>query len=153
MQLTEDFRPLQSWTLPKEVLDRFDEMSNSGGSWGPDGFLYLSGHDPAEVYKMALPEQGSVLRLVEIAFEFDLQGKPVDLAFFFLALFAILGVNAFVRGIDADVLKRPAFAAGVHRDRHRRAASQGAQQQLVGVGAEPVADAFGLVADPGVAVR
>ena len=50
----------------RDVLDRFDEMSNSGGSWGPDGFLYLSGHDPAEVYKMALPEQGSVLRLVEI---------------------------------------------------------------------------------------
>ena len=57
---------MQSWTLPKEVLDRFEDMSNSGGSWGPDGFLYLSGHDPAEVYKMTLPEAGSVLQLVEI---------------------------------------------------------------------------------------
>ena len=66
LQLTADFRPLQSWTLPKEVLDRFEEMSNSGGSWGPDGFLYLSGHDPAEVYKMTLPKAGSVLQLVEI---------------------------------------------------------------------------------------
>jgi hypothetical protein len=66
VQLTEDFRPVQSWTLPKEVLDRFEDMSNSGGSWGPDGFLYLSGHDPAEVYKMTLPEAGSVLQLVEI---------------------------------------------------------------------------------------
>ncbi len=66
IQMTEGFEPLQSWTLPKEVLDRFEEMSNSGGSWGPDGFLYLSGHDPAEVYKMALPKVGSVLELVEI---------------------------------------------------------------------------------------
>jgi hypothetical protein len=66
VQLTGDFEPVQSWTLPKEVLDRFDEMSNSGGSWGPDGFLYLSGHDPAELYKMALPSAGSVLELVEI---------------------------------------------------------------------------------------
>jgi hypothetical protein len=66
VQLTADFQPLQSWTLPNEVLDRFEEMSNSGGSWGPDGFLYLTGHDPAEVYKMALPKAGSVLELVEI---------------------------------------------------------------------------------------
>lgn len=66
VQLTEDFQPAQSWTLPKDVLDRFEDMSNSGGSWGPDGFLYLSGHDPAELYKMTLPEAGSVLELVEI---------------------------------------------------------------------------------------
>jgi hypothetical protein len=60
------FEPMQSWTLPKEVLDRFEDMSNSGGSWGPDGFLYLTGHDPAEVYKMTVPRSGSVLQLVEI---------------------------------------------------------------------------------------
>jgi hypothetical protein len=66
IQMTEDFEPVRSWTLPKEVLDRFEDMSNSGGSWGPDGFLYLSGHDPAEVYKMTLPQTASELELVEI---------------------------------------------------------------------------------------
>ena len=66
IEMTAAFEPVRSWTLPKEVLDRFEDMSNSGGSWGPDGFLYLSGHDPAEVYKMTLPEAGSVLKLVEI---------------------------------------------------------------------------------------
>jgi len=66
VQLTADFEPVRDWTLPKEILDRFEDMSNSGGSWGPDGFLYLSGHDPAEVYKMTVPETGSVLQLVEI---------------------------------------------------------------------------------------
>jgi hypothetical protein len=66
IEMTEAFEPLQSWTLPKEVLERFEDMSNSGGSWGPDGFLYLSGHDPAEVYKMTVPTAGSVLQLVEI---------------------------------------------------------------------------------------
>ena len=66
IEMTEAFEPLQSWTLPKDVLDRFEDMSNSGGSWGPDGFLYLSGHDPAEVYKMMVPKTGSVLQLVEI---------------------------------------------------------------------------------------
>ena len=39
-------------------------MSNSGGSWGPDGFLYLTGHDLEEVYKVRLPTAGSTLELV-----------------------------------------------------------------------------------------
>jgi hypothetical protein len=66
VKLTKDFRLVESWTLPKAILDRFEDMSNSGGSWGPDGYLYLTGHDPAELYRMRLPKAGSVLELVEI---------------------------------------------------------------------------------------
>ena len=66
VKMTPDFRVVQAWVMPKAILDRFEEMSNSGGSWGPDGFLYLSGHDPAEIYKMRLPKAGSVLELVEV---------------------------------------------------------------------------------------
>lgn len=63
---TGDFRFVQAWVMPKPILDRFEAMSNSGGSWGPDGFLCLTGHDPAEVYKLRLPKAGSALELVEI---------------------------------------------------------------------------------------
>ena len=49
VKMTKDFQTVQMWTLPKVLLDKFEEMSNSGGSWGPDGFLYLTGHDPAEL--------------------------------------------------------------------------------------------------------
>ena len=66
VKFTRDFRPVESWTLPKILLDKFEDMSNSGGSWGPDGFLYLSGHDPAELYRMRLPMAGSVLEVVDI---------------------------------------------------------------------------------------
>jgi hypothetical protein len=66
IKFTADFRPVEFWVLPKSILDRFEDMTNSGGTWGPDGFLYLSGHDPAEVYKMRLPKMGSVLELVEV---------------------------------------------------------------------------------------
>ena len=66
IKFTRDFRPLQMWTLPKPVLDKFEDMSNSGGSWGPDGFLYLSGHDPAEIYRMRIPKAGAVLELVDV---------------------------------------------------------------------------------------
>jgi len=59
-----DFKYVESWVLPKAILDKFEAMSNSGGSWGPDGFLYLTGHDPAD--KMRLPKAGSVLELVEV---------------------------------------------------------------------------------------
>jgi hypothetical protein len=53
----------QSWVFPKEVLDKFGKMSNSGGSWGPDGLLYISGHDLPELYVLKLPRAGSVLEL------------------------------------------------------------------------------------------
>jgi hypothetical protein len=65
VKFTADFRYVESWVLPKSILEKFEAMSNSGGSWGPDGYLYLSGHDPAEIYKMRLPSAGSVLELVD----------------------------------------------------------------------------------------
>ena len=34
VKFTRDFRPVQSWTLPEGDARRFEEMSNSGGSWG-----------------------------------------------------------------------------------------------------------------------
>jgi hypothetical protein len=65
VKFTADFKYVQSWVMPKALLDKFEDMSNSGGSWGPDGYLYLSGHDPAEIYRMRLPAAGSVLEHVE----------------------------------------------------------------------------------------
>ncbi|WP_374089498.1 hypothetical protein [Methylomicrobium lacus] len=56
-----DWNLLQSWTFPADVLQKFGAMSNSGGSWGPDGFLYVTGHDLAEIYKMQIPHAGTVL--------------------------------------------------------------------------------------------
>ena len=66
VKFTPDFRVVETWTLPKALLDRFEDMSNSGGSWGPDGYLYLTGHDPAELYRVRLPKSGSVLEVVDI---------------------------------------------------------------------------------------
>ena len=66
VKLTRDFRLVESWTLPKVLLDKFEDMSNSGGTWGPDGSLYLSGHDPAELYRMRFPKAGSVLELAAV---------------------------------------------------------------------------------------
>jgi len=61
----EDWNILQTWIYPTDLLEKFELMSNSGGSWGPDGYLYVTGHDPAEVYKVKIPEAGSVVEVVE----------------------------------------------------------------------------------------
>jgi hypothetical protein len=64
IKFTQDFSMVESWVLPQSILEKFGIMSNSGGSWGPDGFLYLTGHDLGELYKVQLPSAGSVLALV-----------------------------------------------------------------------------------------
>lgn len=55
----------EGWVFPEEVLSRFAPHSNSGGSWGPDGLLYCTGHDRREFYVLRLPDAGSILQLVE----------------------------------------------------------------------------------------
>lgn len=64
VKMDNDFQVIESWTIPKEILDKFDVMSNSGGSWGPDGRLYLTGHDLPEAYVMTLPRAGGELEWV-----------------------------------------------------------------------------------------
>ncbi len=76
IKFTPEFRMIEAWVLPKAVLDKFGLMSNSGGSWGPDGFLYLTGHDLGELYKMRLPTAGSVLELVA-TIPMDVRGQGI----------------------------------------------------------------------------
>lgn len=66
VKFDDEWRKLESWIFPQEVLEKFEMMSNSGGSWGPDGYLYVTGHDLPELYVIRLPDQGSILELVDI---------------------------------------------------------------------------------------
>lgn len=51
------FVELESWLFPKEVVANWDEASCSGGSWGPDGCLYTTGHDHAETYVLQIDKE------------------------------------------------------------------------------------------------
>ena len=64
VKMDDHFQVVSSWTIPQTILDRFKPMSNSGGSWGPDGRLWLTGHDLGEAYVMELPAAGSDLRWI-----------------------------------------------------------------------------------------
>lgn len=55
------FQPLESWSFPASVLERFLPSSTSGGAWGANGRLYVSVHDAAELYVLQLPRSGSTL--------------------------------------------------------------------------------------------
>lgn len=61
----DNWQMLESWTFPPQVIATWHNSSSSGGSWGDDGLLYVTGHDEPELYVMRLPTQGgSVLEYV-----------------------------------------------------------------------------------------
>jgi hypothetical protein len=64
VRFDKDWQVAEAYTIPKVMLDRFRPMSNSGGSWGPDGRLWLTGHDLDEAYVMEPPTVGSELRWI-----------------------------------------------------------------------------------------
>lgn len=59
-----EWRRVSAWLFPETVLSRFAPKSSSGGVWGDDGLLYVTGHDERELYVLALPEAGGTLRHV-----------------------------------------------------------------------------------------
>jgi len=68
------WRLTEQWLLPDSVLERLAPHAASGGSFGPEGLLYLTGHDRREMYVLDIPDRGS--RLVHLAtIEIDIAGQ------------------------------------------------------------------------------
>lgn len=61
----EAFQQQESWLFPDDVLNSFGHMSASGGRWGANNHLYVTGHDLPEMYVLQLPQGGT--RLEHIA--------------------------------------------------------------------------------------
>lgn len=51
-----NFTEQGGWFFPEETVSKWGTMSCSGGSWGPDGHLYVTGHDNAEVHVLEFGE-------------------------------------------------------------------------------------------------
>lgn len=64
VRLDRNFAEQESWLFPEDILDRFKPYSASGGGWGPDGLLYVTGHDRPELYVLRIPKAGSRLEHV-----------------------------------------------------------------------------------------
>ena len=77
VKFDDQWRRLEGWALPKTVLDRVKPMSVSGGGFGPDGRLYLSGHDHPELYAVTIPAGGGVLDHAE-TIAMEAEGQAID---------------------------------------------------------------------------
>ncbi|KAF2100598.1 hypothetical protein NA57DRAFT_74200 [Rhizodiscina lignyota] len=68
---------VRSWIFPEELYATFSPMSNSGGSFGPDGWLYITGHDASAAYVLKIPGAGSVLIWVATIDLPDIAGQGI----------------------------------------------------------------------------
>lgn len=74
-----DWNRIASYTFPKDVIEKVQPKSISGGDWGADGYFYCTGHDKAEVYQLKLPEEGTVMEYIKtIPVECEGQGICFD---------------------------------------------------------------------------
>jgi hypothetical protein len=55
------WKPLANRKFPPALIERFAGNSSSGGAFGPDGHLYVTGHDARELYVLDVPENGGDL--------------------------------------------------------------------------------------------
>jgi hypothetical protein len=77
VKMDDQFRILEQWALPAALLPKMSPMSNSGGSWGGDGLLYLTGHDYPELYAMRIPAAAGTLEWVATVHVPGLSGQGV----------------------------------------------------------------------------
>ncbi|WP_395743934.1 DUF1080 domain-containing protein [Prosthecobacter sp.] len=55
------WKKLSELKFPAEAVEKFGKNSSSGGSFGPDGHLFITGHDAQELYVLDLPAEGDQL--------------------------------------------------------------------------------------------
>lgn len=64
VKLDDNWQELQSWLFPPQVIATWGASACSGGDWGDDGLLYVTGHDAPELHVLRLPRQGVTLEYV-----------------------------------------------------------------------------------------
>jgi hypothetical protein len=65
-----EWRRIGGWLFPQAIVERMAPDAASGGAIGPDGWLYLLGHDRAEMYVVGRPAMGpALIHIATIALE------------------------------------------------------------------------------------
>ena len=68
----DNWQLIESWIFPPQVVATWGRSSCSGGSWGEDGLLYVTGHDAKQLYVLRLPRMGIALdyiTAIDVPFE------------------------------------------------------------------------------------
>ena len=61
----DQWRQIESWIFPRELVEKFETRSNSGGVILDDGTIICTGHDNYEVYILKIPEKGYTLKWIK----------------------------------------------------------------------------------------
>jgi hypothetical protein len=100
----ERWRRTGGWLLPPSTLERMAPYASSGGAIGPDGWLYLLGHDKPEMYVVGRPAMGPVLsHIATVALEAE--GQAFSWAKTGRTIFAIDRRQRLVRRIEIPAVK------------------------------------------------
>lgn len=78
IKFDDQWRRTEAWTFPQTVLERFAPMSSSGGGFGPDGRLYITGHDHKELYILEFPKEGGPVLEHLATIGVDVEGQAID---------------------------------------------------------------------------
>ncbi len=65
VQYDDQWRRMGGWVFPQGILDIFGGSSCSGGVVGPDGQIFITGHDAKYLFVLKFPQAGSVLQWVD----------------------------------------------------------------------------------------
>jgi hypothetical protein len=68
----DQWQMIESWLFPPQIVAAWGKSSSSGGSWGEEGLLYITGHDETELYVLRLPRSGvalDYLTTIKVPFE------------------------------------------------------------------------------------
>ena len=99
-----EWRRTGGWLFPPSTLERMAPYAASGGAVGPDGWLYLLGHDRPEMYVVARPSMGPTM--IHVA-TIDLEAEGQAFAWAqdgSRTIFAIDRARGLVRMIELPVV-------------------------------------------------
>ena len=72
VKFDDQWRRIEGWTVPKELVDHLRPMSISGGTIRSNGKIYASPHHFEEIYILSFPEMGYELtweKTIEVPFQ------------------------------------------------------------------------------------
>lgn len=105
-KFSDDWEQRGRWALPDSVLERLAPYSTSGGAFGPDGLLYLTGHDRKEMYVMRLDDADSKLQhLATIDIDVEGQAFAWDRSSDERVVYAISRPNREVRAFEIPAIR------------------------------------------------
>jgi len=104
VKYTKDWQQVESWIFPKDIVALFTPKSNSGGTWGNDGLLYLTGHDKPELYVMKIPQSGYTLEHVK-TIPVGMKGQGIAMDRSIKGKLIIYGIDRETNTVIADEIR------------------------------------------------